>query len=240
MSDAALKLLASKPLRPTAPKPPVKPVFTGQNQHVSTPERPETIQTGATGNVQSLDDTDSRFAGLAPSPEQEITVQPEPTLPTPPTDETGETSGARFKRLLLASASNDNPVKYIDADTDNGTVTVSASVDEETFIQFWSQDAYEIVSGLFGLFKIDMSEIETDEDEIEQGRKAAKHLWRASGRYKWLSWMRQEATINGGDLMLAMAFFAGKGMAVKTGLQNHKKKKIAAKNQVIEGEVKHV
>ncbi len=245
--SAALNLIANRGAEPAQPVKPVVPVE---------PETP--VKTGPGINFLPLDDDIT--PDIAPEPVAPVkglfsAVAPDPTVEFPPEDRVevpvapdGETGTNRFKRLALASANNDNGERYIETDMETGTTRL-ALVTEEEFIEFWSVDAYEMVSDLFALMRIDLSEIETDEDELEQGRKAAKHLWKASGRFRWMAWMRMESTVRGGDLFIAAAFFIGKGAMAVRAIKKHKAKKRAVaqakpklqkkkpKPTVIEGEV---
>lgn len=235
--SVALDLISNKTGAPVVPEIPVEP------------EKPVKTRPGVTfvpleEDTQAANDPKpvipekGLFSGVAPDPSKEFAPEPEPDIPDLPE---GEEGGNRFKRLDLGSSANDNKVRYLDSDGSTAMVTASIATEEE-FIEFWAVDAYEMVSDLFALFRIDLSDIQTDPDEVEQGRKAAKHLWKASGRYKWLAWMRSEATIGGGDLFISLAFFAGKGAMAVRAVKKHKaksaqKQKIKKKTPpVIEGE----
>ncbi len=218
--SAALKLLASKPgdpVEPVTPAEPAKPVKTGAG--ITFLPLEDELEPQA--SPPSAFPDSGLFSGVAPDPSQEFAPEPEPEIPELPESETGR---GRFRRLDLPTGSTESTIKYFDADTSTGEVGFKI-VDEEEFIEFWSVDAYEMVSDLFALIRIDLSDIKTDEDELEAGRKAAKHLWKASGKYKWLAWMRGEAIVSGGDLFIAAAFFLGKGAMAARAVKKMRAKK---------------
>ncbi len=168
------------------------------------------------------------ISGKAPDPSSEIPVEPEPVFEIPSGD---EAVPRQFKKVRLASAVNDNTSRYLDMD--GGSITVS-NMEESDFIEFWAKDVWDTVSavGSFPVFGLDLREIETGDDELEQGQKAAKHLYRLAHKYpKWLGWMISESTLDGGDVIMCAAFFGGKAMAVLAAFKEKKAERLERKNQ---------
>lgn len=159
-----------------------------------------------------------------------------------------EGGGWQSKTLELESAAENIGPKYLEFDAKAATITAPA-MDEADFIEFWAVDAWDALSGVFMMFRFDISEIETDDDELEQARKAAKNLYRlAKRRPKLLGWMLTESTLEGADWMMCIGFFGGKVAAVVAGIKERRKEKKAnalatgsdPSGPVIEGEAKHV
>lgn len=194
------------------PPPPTEPVATGEDQ--KTPFLPDrtgkTSQRAPVSPVVTGEKTalTALTSGPAPDPANEIAVHAEPGIEATPEGET------RFRHIAFETASNDNPIKYVDGNGETGEVTISVT-SEEDFIEFWSEDAWSALSGIARMFRLDLSAIETEEDEKGQGRKAAAHLWKLANRYpKWLGWMKSGVTMSGGDAIFCLAFFGGKASAV--------------------------
>jgi len=171
-------------------------------------------------------------SGHAPDISDELPTEAEPVFETSP-DQPG-LGDTGFRKLNLSSASNDNTSRYLDVNAKGVTVTVSNMAEAE-FVEFWAVDVYEIMSSAFMLFRFDISEIETDEDELEQARKAAKNLYRmAKRRPKMFGWMLSETTLEGADWMMCVGFFGGKVAALIAGIKERrleKKRKALEKAQ---------
>lgn len=174
--------------------------------------------------ITPANDTNLSFiSGAAPDPTREISVKPDPVFPA--STESAETF--RPKVLEMVTANEDTAPKYVDLDPETGVITVSNAT-EEAFIQFWAFDVWEILASLAALFRVDISEIETDEDEIEQATKAARRLYNAAQRHPgWFGWMLSESTINGGDFLAVALFFGGKIAVIAHKINDSRKRKKA-------------
>lgn len=188
----------------TTPFLPEKPVSTDQKPPVSP------VDTGKNPALSLLS------SGPAPDPATEIPINPEPDV------EKMEEGENRFRHIAFDSASNDNAIKYVGGDVKTGKVKLSVTTEAE-FIEFWAVDAWEMLSGVAMLFRLDISDIETGEHELKQGKKAAKHLYKLAHKYpKVLGWMLAEATLSGGDVLICAAFFGGKVSSAVGIYQNRK------------------
>jgi len=167
------------------------------------------------------------ISGVAPDPTIEIAPEPEPDFPDYPGQE-GETL---FRKLNLEKTSIDTGNRYIKLATHDGEpVATVSNMSEEDFIEFWAFDVWDALSAACLLFRLDISEIETGEDDEEAARKAAKVLYRmALRRPKWFGWMISENTVEGGDWMACVAFFGGKAAAVYAGVKLRRMEKKKAR-----------
>ena len=226
----ALKLLSNKPSPPVAAvppvtvAPPVEPVKVVAETPVETPV--PLVDVVESVPLPTPTPANDPFIGLvsgrAPDPTLEIPIENE-TLEVETIPE-GEEEGP-FRKLRFTDATSETRSRYIDVSSETGEVTIG-NMDEEDFIDFWAVDAWEILSSAIGIFRIDISDIETEEHEIAQGRKAAKHLYRLAHKYPtMLGWMLSSATLNGGDVMIVLAFFGGKAAAVAGAYRDHKAEK---------------
>lgn len=215
--DSALKLLSSKPATPARPARPVEAV-------VKTPLPPvDPVVDAPSASPNAANDAlMGLVSGSAPDPTAEIPIEAE-AVTTEAIPE-GEEEGP-FRKLKFTSQTSDTGSRYLDVNSETGEITVS-NMGEEEFIEFWSVDAWEMLSGLAGMFRIDISEIETEDHEREQGRTAAKRLYRLAQKHpRWLGWMLSESTLNGGDMLVCVAFFGGKAGALFGAWRDRKEKK---------------
>jgi len=163
--------------------------------------------------------------GSAPNPASEASVRPDPVFSDDDTDDWEP------KTLDLESANESVGPKYLEVDGPAATLVVS-NMEEADFIEFWAVDVYDAISGAFALFRVDISEIETEDDELEQARKAAKNLYRlAKRRPKLFGWMLSETTLEGADWMMCVGFFGGKVAALVAGI---KERRLEKKQKAIE------
>jgi hypothetical protein len=153
-------------------------------------------------------------SGAAPDPTTEIPPEQEPVFPVE--TETGEEGERLFKRLNLETASRDTGNRYLELATRDGVPVATASnMSEEDFIEFWAIDVWDALSAICMLFRFNISEIETAQEDEEQARKGAKMLYRMALRKpKMFGWMISENTIEGADWMTCISFFGAKAAAI--------------------------
>lgn len=218
--NTALDLLKSKTPIPQPQGIPVPPVpksspEAATNDNRNTPE--------STGENRSSPASGARpvlrlVSGHAPDPTSELPPEPEPDIP-----ESEEEN--RFKRLRLATSNGEHVSRYVGVDADTGTVQVGAT-SEEDFIELWAVDAWECLSEVGAWLGLDLSDIETEPDELEQGRKAAARLYKLAHDYpRLLGWMLHAKMIEGGDALIVAAFFLGKASVVIAALRKRKEEK---------------
>lgn len=209
MKASALKMVRNTPAPvatspdQSAPVEPVKPVSEPVNTGISPANDPKI------GVVY----------GSAPDPASEASVRPDSVFSDDNVDNWTP------KTLDLESANESIGPKYLEIDGPAATAVVS-NMEEADFIEFWSVDVYDAISGAFALFRVDISEIETEDDELEQARKAAKNLYRlAKRRPKVFGWMLSETTLEGADWMMCVGFFGGKVAALVAGIKERRLEK---------------
>lgn len=146
-----------------------------------------------------------------------------------------------FKRLKVETIKPRSINSYVGIDTETGDITATL-VPESDFIDFWAKEAWDVLADMATIFKIDLEDIRTDDDDMEMGRKAAARLYKIAQKHpKYLGWMISEKTIEGGDMMVCAMFFGGKGMscfnAWKEKRQKAQKAKIAHDSADIEADI---
>ncbi|WP_417456164.1 hypothetical protein [Kordiimonas sp.] len=234
MSNQALALLSTKrpQLPPPAPQVKAQASTSAYERSPVQTEPPESASsTQSTAHPSTNTALERLIVGRAPDPSAIIPPEPDPPV-------VANDNEPIFKLLKLDSA-NDGPSvsRYVDIDQATGVVTAGVT-SEESFIEFWAVEAWETASNIGTLFGKDLSAIETEEDEIDQGRRAAKHLYKLAHKYpRLLGWMLKESTIDGGDVLVCLAFFGGKGTALASAYSEGKKhRKRKSKDKIIDGE----
>lgn len=169
-----------------------------------------------------------RFPGLisGEAPPVSAEMPPEPELT--PIEAVPEGDEKRlFKRLdLVSNARSDQSSRYLDYDNDNNTVTINPIMDEKKFVEFWAVDVWEVIAAIARSFGVDLSDIRTDDHEIEEAEKAAMRLYRMAQKHpKMLGWMISEKTLDGGDFILMITFFGGKFAVIGRKVMDSRKAK---------------
>ena len=136
----------------------------------------------------------------------------------------------QFKKLKLVSAMSENPIKYLDVDQQSGSVSVDF-VTEDDFIEFWCIDAWDALATALSIFRVDVSDIRTEEDEMDEARKSGARLYRIVTKHpKYLGWMASDEILDGSDLIICTLFFGGKIAALVKGWKKSRKSKKPTKN----------
>ena len=85
---------------------------------------------------------------------------------------------------------------------------------EQEFVEFWSVDAWDYIQIISNFLRFKL-EVATEEDEIEEAERAARKLYKIAKKHqRYLGWMISGQLQAGSDMMIVMAFFGGKGMAI--------------------------
>ncbi|WP_417449534.1 hypothetical protein [Kordiimonas sp.] len=153
------------------------------------------------------------ISGTAPDPASEIPTGPDPVRPV----EAESEATWQPKVLDLDSAREETGPKYLDMDARTGTVTVSNMAEAE-FVEWWAIDVWDAIAAIGGFIpalNLDLSELRTKEEDYEQARTAAKHLYKIALRNpRMLGWMIADSTVALGDGIFCLAFFGGKALAI--------------------------